>query len=199
MGDARRTGRLVSCTLTIRLRPRNISKSKSFALTKSPHIAVFAFVGFALLLVGASPAPAHAVLGETAASVTADAASFEANTVRHMPRSALNAPALKAYTVEQMTTATGVTVKEYVGSDGRVFAVTWRGPRPPNLSILLGSYITQYQDAANADGLAAHGLHHASVRGSDVAVETAGHIRDMWGRALLPAMLPPGVEQSEIQ
>jgi hypothetical protein len=24
-------------------------------------------------------------------------------------------------------------------------------------------------------------------------------MRDMWGRALLPAMLPPGVEQSEIQ
>ncbi|MGH7914554.1 MAG: DUF2844 domain-containing protein [Candidatus Binataceae bacterium] len=37
------------------------------------------------------------------------------------------------------------------------------------------------------------------MRGSEVAVETAGHMRDMWGRALLPAMLPPGVEQSEIQ
>jgi hypothetical protein len=168
-------------------------------LTKSPHIAVFAVVSFALLLVVASPAPAHAVLGETADSVTADAAAFDANAVRHVPRSALNAPALKAYTVEQMTTASGIAVKEYVGSDGKVFAVTWRGRMPPHLSILLGSYFMQYQDAANAGGLSAHGLHHASVRGSDVAVETAGHMRDMWGRALLPAMRPPGVEQSEIQ
>jgi Protein of unknown function (DUF2844) len=174
-------------------------KSKRFAFMKSPHSAVFAVVAFALLLVGALPAPAHAVLGETADSITADAASFDTNSVRHIPRAALNAPALEAYTVEQMTTATGVAVKEYVGTDGRVFAVTWRGRVPPNLSILLGSYFTQYQDAANADGLVAHGLHHASVRGSDVAVETAGHMRDMWGRALLPAMLPPGVEQSEIQ
>lgn len=168
-------------------------------MTKLPHLAVFAAVGFALLLLAASPAPAHAVLGETADSVTADAAAFEAHAVRHIARSALNAPALKAYTVEEMTTASAIAVKEYVGADGEVFAVTWRGRRPPNLSILLGRYFTQYQDAANADGLTAHGLHHASVRGSEVAVETAGHMRDMWGRALLPAMLPPGVEQSEIQ
>jgi hypothetical protein len=37
------------------------------------------------------------------------------------------------------------------------------------------------------------------VRGSEVVVETAGHMRDMWGRAFLPAMLPSGVDQSEIQ
>ena len=168
-------------------------------MTKLSHIAVFAVVGFALFLVGASPAPAHAVLGETVDSVTADAAALNANTVRHVPRAALNAPALAAYTVEEMTTASGIAVKEYIGSGGKVFAVTWRGRRPPNLSILLGPYFKQYQDAANAGGLSAYGLHHASVRGSEVAVETAGHMRDMWGRALLPAMLPPGVEQSEIQ
>ena len=156
-------------------------------------------MGFALFLVGASTAPAHAVLGETADSVTADAAAFDANAFRQVPRSALNAPALKAYTVEEMTTASGIAVKEYIGSDGKVFAVTWRGRRPPNLSILLGPYFKQYQDAANAGGLSAYGLHHASVRGSEVAVDTAGHMRDMWGRALLPAMLPPGVEQSEIR
>ena len=167
-------------------------------MIKGLHIAVSAFMGFAMLLVGAVP-PAHAALGQTADSVAADAVAFDASAVRHMSRSALNAPALKAYTVEQMTTASGVAVKEYVGPDGRVFAVTWRGRRPPDLSVLLGSYFAQYQDAANARGLTALGLHHASVRGSDVAVETAGHMRDMWGRAFLPAMVPPGVEQSEIQ
>jgi len=167
-------------------------------LTKRFQIAVSAFIGLALLLIGAPP-PAHAALGESADSVTADAASFAATAVRQVARSALNAPTVTAYTVEQMTTASGIAVNEYVGPDGRVFAVTWRGRRPPDLSMLLGSYFAQYRAAAIAGGLAAHGLHHASVRGSEVAVETAGHMRDMWGRALLPAMLPPGVEQSEIR
>jgi len=169
-------------------------------VTKSTHTATFAFIALALLFVGGSPtATAYAALGETADSITADAASFNAVTVQQVARPALNAPAVKAYTVEQMTIASGIAVKEYVSPNGRVFAVTWRGRRPPDLAVLLGSYFTQYTDAANAGGLTAHGLHHASVRGNDVTVETAGHMRDMWGRALLPAMLPPGVEQSEIQ
>ncbi|MGZ6186769.1 MAG: DUF2844 domain-containing protein [Candidatus Binataceae bacterium] len=169
-------------------------------MTKSTHAAAFAFIALALLFVGGSPTTtAYAALGETADSITADAASFNAVTVQQVARPALNAPAVKAYTVEQMTIASGIAVKEYVSPNGRVFAVTWRGRRPPDLAVLLGSYFTQYKDAANAGGLTAHGLHHASVRGSDVTVETAGHMRDMWGRALLPAMLPPGVEQSEIQ
>jgi len=142
---------------------------------------------------------ARAALGESADSVAADAASLDAAAVRRTPRSALNAPALAAYTVEEMTTASGIVVKEFVGPDGRVFAVTWRGRRPPDLSILLGSYFERYHDAAIAGGLTTHGLHHASVRASGVVVETAGHMRDMWGRAMLPAMLPSGVEPSEIQ
>lgn len=165
-------------------------------MTKPHSTAISAFISFALLLVGAT---AHAALGETADSVTADAASFKASAVRQESRFAPNAPALTAYTVERMTTAMGIAVNEYVAPDGRIFAVTWRGRRPPDLSTLLGSYFAQYQDAANAGGLMTYGLHHASVRGSDVKVETAGHMRDMWGRALLPVMLPRGVEQSEIQ
>ena len=168
-------------------------------MTRSSQTAASAFLGIALLFVGASPHPAHAALGGNADSVAADAAIFEAKGVRHTSRSALNAPTVTAYSIEQMTTPSGTAVKEYVGTDGRVFAVTWRGRRPPDLATLLGTYFTQYQHAANAGGLTAHGLHHASVRGSEVVVETAGHMRDMWGRAFLPAMLPSGVEQSEIQ
>ena len=168
-------------------------------MTKTPYIAACAFVGIALLFVAAAPMLAHAALGKSADSVVADAASLDATAVTHTSRSPRNAPELAAYSVAQMTTASGIAVREYVGSDGLVFAVTWRGRRPPDLSTLLGSYFGQYQDAAVAGGLTAHGLHHASVRASDVMVETAGHMRDMWGRAMLPEMLPPGVAQSEIQ
>jgi hypothetical protein len=162
------------------------------------HTAIPAFLGLALLLVG-TPRPAHATLGESAGSVAADATALEATTVSRVARPAMNAPAVTAYTIERMTTATGIAVNEYVGPDATVFAVTWRGRRPPDLSRLLGSYFLQYREAANAGGLTAHGLHRASVRGSEVVVETAGHMRDMWGRAMLPAIIPPGVERSEIR
>jgi hypothetical protein len=152
-----------------------------------------------MLFVGASSDAARAALGAPADSVAADAASFAAPAVGRLARPAPNAPSVSAYTVARMTAAGGIGVNEFIGPDGKVFAVTWRGRRPPDLSVLLGSYFVQYQNAANAGVLAAHGLHHASVRGRDVRVETAGHMRDMWGRAWLPAMLPPGVEESEIR
>ena len=168
-------------------------------MRKRIHIAISAFLGLALLLIGAPLPAAYAALGENAGSVAADAAALDATTVSHVARAAVNAPAVTAYTIERMTTASGIAVNEYVSPAGKVFAVTWRGRRPPDLSRLLGSYFTQYQNTANAGGLTAHGLHRASVRGSEVVVETAGHMLDMWGRALLPAMLPPDVEQSEIR
>jgi hypothetical protein len=152
-----------------------------------------------MLLVAAAPNVVRAALGASADSVVADGAAFNAAGVSSVAHPAANAPGVDGYTVARMTTAAGIAVSEFVGPDGKVFAVTWRGRRPPDLSVLLGSYFAQYRDAANAGVLAAHGLHHAFVRGTDVTVETAGHMRDMWGRAWLPAMLPPGADESEIR
>jgi Protein of unknown function (DUF2844) len=168
-------------------------------LRKPLHITISALFGLALLLIGPSLPAAHAALGGNASSMAADAAALHATIVNHVARAAVNAPAVTAYTIERMTTASGIAVDEYVGPAGKVFAVTWRGRRPPDLSRLLGSYFAQYRSAATAGGLTALGLHRASVRGSEVMVETAGHMRDMWGRAMLPSILPPDVEQSEIR
>ena len=168
-------------------------------MTHRVPTAVFAPIALAMLLVTAAPNVARATLGGSADSVAADAAAFQATGVNSIVHPAPNAPAIDSYTVARMTTACGIAVNEFVGPDGKVFAVTWRGRRPPDLSVLLGSYFAQYWDAASAGVLAAHGLHHAFVRGTDVAVETAGHMRDMWGRAWLPAMLPPGADESEIR
>ena len=43
---------------------------------------------------------------------------------------------------------TNTTVNEYLSANGTVFAVSWRGPRPPDLSQLLGPYFAEYQTAA---------------------------------------------------
>ncbi len=165
-------------------------------MTRLHHIS---FVLSLLSLVFAWPQHANAALGGSAGSVASDARILGAVTVAHFSGAPVNAPSLNAYTVERLAMPTGINVNEYVGADGRVFAVSWRGTRPPDLTVLMGAYFRQYRYAAEAGGLTALGIHHASVRASDVAVETAGHMRDMWGRAWLPAMLPPAVDEQEIR
>ena len=73
-----------------------------------------------------------------------------------------------------------MTVKEYLSPNGTVFAVSWRGPRPPDLSQLLGSYFAEYQTAAAAPH-AQRG--HLLVQTENLVVETSGHMRDLRGRA----------------
>lgn len=159
-----------------------------------------------LLLIGliGAPSAARATLGEPAASVDADAAQMNAtagaNPAHPMPGlSVQNAPASANFTVEQLTTPDGAVVSEYVGQSGTVFAVTWRGPTPPNVATLLGTYFKQYSRAADNGAPSPFGLHTSSVHASDVTVETAGHMGFMWGRAYLPARMPAGVSPSEIK
>jgi Protein of unknown function (DUF2844) len=110
-----------------------------------------------------------------------------------------NTPASANFTIEQITTADGTVVSEYVGPDATVFAVTWRGAMPPDVQTLLGAYFKQYRDAADNGAPSPLGLHASSVQAPDVKVETAGHMGFMWGRAYLPARLPAGVTISEIK
>ena len=56
------------------------------------------------------------------------------------------------YNVHEMQSAAGTVVREYISSAGesagKVFAVTWQGPWPPDMRQLLGSYFEQYMQAA---------------------------------------------------
>lgn len=89
-----------------------------------------------------------------------------------------------------------MTVNEYLSSSGTVFAISWRGPRPPDLSELLGSYFTEYQTAAASPHIQRH---HLFVTTKDLVVEAGGHMRDLRGRAYVPALLPPGMSADQIQ
>ena len=116
-------------------------------------MTVLFFAG-SLLLIG-PPSIAHATLGQPAASVAADAAQMNAsegvNTARPLPGlPAQEAPTSANFAVERMTTPEGTVVSEYIGQSGTVFAVTWRGPTPPDVATLLGTYFKQYSDAANS-------------------------------------------------
>jgi hypothetical protein len=143
----------------------------------------------ALLCALLSSGSAFAALGGDASSVQSDAAHLVGSV-----RVTNNA----SYGVQEIQTPTGTTVREYVSPAGKVFAVAWQGPWPPDLHQLLGSYFTQFQQAAQAPKVHA-GHAPISVHRANLVVEHAGHMRSYRGRAYLTDQLPSGVTAESIR
>jgi hypothetical protein len=146
------------------------------------------------------PGLASATLGEPAQSVAADQQAFGGRLQILGPpqfeEEQSRQPSLpESYKVEQISTEAGVTVNEYISANGTVFAVSWRGPRPPDLSQLLGSYFTEFEAAAAAP----HPQRHLVLKTPELVVETGGHMRDLRGRAYIPSLLPPNLSTEEIR
>lgn len=130
-----------------------------------------------------------AVLGEPVSSVETDRMALAGN---------LNIIPGQSYAIQEITISE-LVVREYVFGD-TVFAVAWRGRRPPNLVSLLGSYFQEYQEAAAAaasNGPRMRGM--TRIKGDRVVVETGGHPGDIRGRAYIPSLLPSGVTNEMIQ
>ena len=130
-----------------------------------------------------------AVLGEPVSSVETDRVEL-AGQLRMIPE--------QLHTIQEISTSEFV-VREYVSRD-TVFALAWRGRRPPNLVSLLGFYFQDYQEAAAAaaaNGPRMRGM--TRIQGSRVVVETGGHPGDIRGRAYIPSLLPSGVTKEMIQ
>lgn len=156
------------------------------------------------LLVLVTPSLVSATLGGSSASIAADAAEMRATAgvnTAHPPVGLPTplAPASGLFRIDQFTTPAGTVVSEYSGRDGNVFAVTWRGPKPPDVATLLGPYYKAYRSAADSGAPSPFGLHASSVAAGDVAVETMGPMGLMWGRAYLRSAIPAGVNLSEIK
>ena len=101
------------------------------------------------------------------------------------------------YDVHEATNADGVHVSQYVNrSSGKVFAVTWDGPRLPDIGALLGTSAARYYAAARVS----HASHHVlSINDPDLSVSVLRLPRGWQGQAYLPAAMPAGVDRSEIR
>jgi hypothetical protein len=131
---------------------------------------------------------AYASLGGNAATVQADRAHMKA--IERAARSEA------LYTVNESTTPSGTVVKQYIDSNGTVFAVTWEGPAVPDLRQLLGNYFDAYTQA----GRSKHRGHgHLSVTQSDLVVQSSGHARAFAGKAYVPSLVPQGVAIEDLQ
>ncbi|MGB6685449.1 MAG: DUF2844 domain-containing protein [Candidatus Acidiferrum sp.] len=142
---------------------------------------------FAILML---PFPAAASLGGDVTSVQADVAKMQAT---------LKTSNGDSYTVHELQTATGVAVKEYASSAGKIFAVTWKGPTHPDLRQLLGSYFEQFVQAEQAERAQRHGHGPVFIQQPGLVVQVAGHMRSFAGRAYVPQMMPAGVQLGDIR
>lgn len=143
-----------------------------------------------LLLTGAA-APAKAGLGNTVDSVQSDRASMKGQ---------MRTRSAAGYSVEEIKAASGTVVREYVSPAGVVFAVSWYGPAMPNLQQALGSYFARFQAAVHArqaQGMH-HGHNHLQIRTPSLVVHAGGHMRQYFGVAYVPSLLPPNLSVSDL-
>lgn len=136
------------------------------------------------LLLGAMPAWA-ALGGDPEPAVADQKHTFARKQIVQAP----------SYTVNVLDAGTDTVVREYVGPDGKVFGVTWRGQFRPNLREILGDSYETYLAAAKPRAGRAPVI--LSLPG--LYLYMGGRPRAFYGRAYLPDRVPQGVSPDEIR
>jgi hypothetical protein len=147
-----------------------------------------------------SNAVAHAAASSASSSAASNASSGATQSVMNAATMspAASAASTASYTVRTTTLVTGTVVNEYMGANGAVFGIAWRGPRIPDLPTLLGSYFPQYVQGVQTQRANGARRGSASVVGSDLVVRSGGHMGAFAGHAYLPQALPAGVTGGDI-
>jgi hypothetical protein len=135
------------------------------------------------------PLPAMAHLGGDAGSIEADRGELHA---------ALRSIPMQQFDLHEITAPSGTLVHEYLTRQGTVFAVTWKGPLPPDLHQLFGNYYERFQTAAAAQ--MRPGMHRqVNVTAADLVVQSSARPRSFGGVAYIPSLLPSGVSAADLQ
>ena len=133
------------------------------------------------------PSVASATLGEPESSVQTDMVQFKASIKSSTMRI--------GYRVHEIQLPSGTTMREFVGSDGNVFAVAWSGPYAPDLRQAFGAYFATFV-AAPKPKYAGHT--HLQIESNGLTVQIGGHMRAHAGRAYLTAAIPNGMNLGDL-
>ncbi len=145
----------------------------------------------ALLLLNGGGA-AMAALGQ-APAMAAPASAPSAVRMRVVTRAASG-----QYTKHEVLLASGTTVREYANPVGIVFAVSWKGAALPDLGTLLGDHYPSFK--AQTDQARRAGMRRAPVNmeRDGLVLQSMGHMRNFFGSAYVPALVPAGVSISNV-
>jgi predicted heme/steroid binding protein len=123
-------------------------------------------------------------LGESEGSISGDRMRMRAF------HSVVRAP---QYSVHELKMTNGSRIRQYVAANGRIFAVSWHTLFKPDLSSMLGSSFPSYSaavsEAAHLGGIRRQFRH----QGSDLVVQSSGHLNVYNGYAIRPSLVPQGL------
>lgn len=88
----------------------------------------------------------------------------------------------------------GCVVLEYASNAGVVFALSWRGPVLPDLASLLGEYFPVFKQEAEKIRLTGRRGSSLTIDRVGLIVRSNGRMRNFFGYAYAPELVPPGVE-----
>ena len=128
-------------------------------------------------------ASAFASLGGTVASVETDRVRTQSALVRIQR--------VSGYSVHELQSPAGTTIREYYGANDVVFGVAWDGEFPPDLRQILGTYFDRYQRATQSAWRRSRS--RVAIDDNGLIVRASGHARSSSGIAYAPALLPAGV------
>jgi hypothetical protein len=152
----------------------------------------FGRVAFSVILLSlAACSAANAALGGDATTVQADRVQMKGALLRITSNN--------TFTVHEMRSPAGTTVREYVSPTGKVFGVAWEGPTTPDLQQLLGTYYEEYLRAARTARATRRGRGPLLIQENGLVVQRSGHQRSFVGRAYDPQLLPNGLGAEAIQ
>ena len=148
------------------------------------------------LLLAVSAGAATATLGQSP-WVSGAAATSSAPSAARMQAVKPVAPS-SLYTLHEVQLENGTSVREYATSDGIVFAVSWQGPVLPDLSALLGTYFNTFKLEAERVRAAGRRGGPVSVEYGDLVMQSSGRMRNFFGHAYAPALVPAGVKINDV-
>lgn len=152
------------------------------------------WLGGVALLVSLAAGGAHAELGGSPLRPAASTGAMPVARAAAQPGGNGTGSALAAYATVVQQLPTGTVLTEYTDSAGVVFALSWTGPRPPDMGAVLGSYFPAFVKQAQATrgqrGIRAP----LSVADASLVVFSAGQLRHFFGHAYAPALVPSGLD-----
>jgi hypothetical protein len=132
-----------------------------------------------------------AALGGSATSIDADRVKAQGALLRIQTAD--------RYTLHEIRSAAGTTIREYVSPSGSVFAVAWNGPAMPDLRQVLGDYFSVYQQEVERLRRTRRGRGPVAINTGNLVVQIGGHMRSLTGRAYVKPLVPIGVDPAAIR
>jgi hypothetical protein len=102
------------------------------------------------------------------------------------------------YVLHQYVLESGTTVVEYASTGGVVFAINWRGPVLPDLSILLGRYFNAFKSETGLTRAVGKRGSPMSVGNDQLVIKSSGRMRGFSGYAYVPDLIPAGVNINDV-